>query len=707
MTPHRSHQYHLITLTTFVPLHLRTITPPSPSSLPPRGSENTTKVMFGWVDITTAAPQGVVLVANFLDILKHGKFATRIDENGKRYVTCPAGTRNTVQALLGSDIHGQYFMVSDECSFKQRLKGTGTEGGFERAFASLFDQDVQTFTGTMLLNLDQLEKQLDKEEFQEIGSFDAFRVLMTQFQTFINSPFLFDNDDDIKLVYNEELRAEVQLTVEHNVLANEQQHTMQSEPIYDTYMLEKVDSNTTLDSTNMTTPHYLPKVREYVLAKPHHVIAHGSSRNSHEESYGSNDMAPNHYLEEERKKTQERNRNLKSSVMHTTSLQNTTNGSKQKSRSNSQTSRSLPVSKSSGVTSNSIPLVDHSRNSSSFSDSKYFVFSTCPSPQPQPLGTTFEGRVRDYIIAHTEIIERFENAIFKQHEEINDRMTEMFGLLKELTTSRTPKKVLIREEAKVPVTKNVNSISLARGEEERNDKTDETLDNTVKPTGTETGIRHRINEKLIEGLVDNNRLNDSLSRTLVGKVKGKTYNVLPRGPVYEAIQKKKITKKEDIRGNFEIPCSIGGLKHVNALVDQGSNVNIMPYSTYMKLTNERPAETDIKLSLASHSYIYPLGIVEDVLVEIKQYNSLSNLEKEYTKLVYLRNEEDKRRGVEYVMSKILGFYKECLELVSEYATGMDDEGEVTKFLIKNEEEFFTVPGDGVRIKPDGVASPAM
>ncbi|GJY39904.1 hypothetical protein Tco_0426268 [Tanacetum coccineum] len=49
------------------------------------------------------------------------------------------------------------------------------EGGFERAFATLFDQDVQTFTGSMLLNLDQLEKQLDKEEFQEAGSMDAFR----------------------------------------------------------------------------------------------------------------------------------------------------------------------------------------------------------------------------------------------------------------------------------------------------------------------------------------------------------------------------------------------------------------------------------------------------------------------------------------------------------------------------------------------------
>ncbi|GJV76594.1 hypothetical protein Tco_1508178 [Tanacetum coccineum] len=30
-----------------------------------------------------------------------------------------------------------------------------------------------------------------------------------------------------------------------------------------------------------------------------------------------------------------------------------------------------------------------------------------------------------------------------------------------------------------------------------------------------------------------------------------------------------------------------------------------------------------------------------------------------------------------------------------------------KFLIKNEEEIFTVRGDGVRIKPDGVKSPTM
>ncbi|GJV61334.1 MAK10-like protein [Tanacetum coccineum] len=205
---------------------------------------------------------------------------------------------------------------------------------------------------------------------------------------------------------------------------------------------------------------------------------------------------------------------------------------------------------------------------------------------------------------------------------------------------------------------NVNSISLARNEEEENNQTEETPDNTKIPTEMEMPIKkaeamnevengtknesiktlenneaeetsgsqpvayyfkYEINEMLIKGLVKNNRFNNSLSGTRVGKKKGKAYKVLPRGPVYDTILKKKITKKEDIRGNFEIPCNIGDLKHVNALVDQGSDVNVMPYSTYMRLTDDRPAETDIRLSLASHSYIYPLGIAKDVLVEVAEH----------------------------------------------------------------------------------------
>ncbi|GJR97683.1 retrovirus-related pol polyprotein from transposon TNT 1-94 [Tanacetum coccineum] len=57
------------------------------------------------------------------------------------------------------------------------LKETSIGGVFERAFATLFEQDVQTFTRIMFVNLDQLEKHLFIEEFQELESSSAFRIV--------------------------------------------------------------------------------------------------------------------------------------------------------------------------------------------------------------------------------------------------------------------------------------------------------------------------------------------------------------------------------------------------------------------------------------------------------------------------------------------------------------------------------------------------
>ncbi|GKC39163.1 hypothetical protein Tco_1051547 [Tanacetum coccineum] len=604
------------------------------------------------------------------------------------------------------------------------LQVLSIKGGFERACVALFDQDTPTFRELLLLNLDHLEKQLDKEEFQETESIDAFRVLMKQFQTFINFRYCFDDfdgamirksfleytrteiqqfrdtliqhmesvkksideraqhkrennrrvndrvmqskegkvdsskaldaglvvtesneteserhvsssrsgkdthaeDADINSVNDKQPLAEVQLTVQHDTLANEQQHSVQSEPIYDTHLLEKVDRNTIPDSTNMchrggeieqnaekcqvscplldpsfdnmttefsnqsleseniflkktvaqlqkdfsrmethcvnmelkyqnqalkdgqhgqilnetsnkakinkeievlekinielehsvaklladneklhkenehlkqtykdlydsikttrvqtkdhndsliaqinsktvenadlkaqiqekvfanvalknelrklkgnsvdtkfakpsilgkpvlqpprnqsvvrqpnafkserpnfskprfasqvdvnnvlskpVTQHYLPKGRESAFAKPNHMIASSSSRNSSKNMprFSSNDMVHNYYLEEAKKKTQERDRKSTTSVMPSAKSQNTTKSCKSKPRSNNQTSRVLPTSKSSCPTTTVMPKADHSRNSSPFSDFKHFVCSTC------------------------------------------------------------------------------------------------------------------------------------------------------------------------------------------------------------------------------------------------------------------------------------------------------------------------------------------
>nr|GEV67562.1 hypothetical protein [Tanacetum cinerariifolium] len=58
-------------------------------------------------------------------------------------------------------------------------------------------------------------------------------------------------DADIRAINDQVSIDEVQLTAQHNVFANEQQHTKQSEAIYNTYLLKRVDSNTNPDSTDM------------------------------------------------------------------------------------------------------------------------------------------------------------------------------------------------------------------------------------------------------------------------------------------------------------------------------------------------------------------------------------------------------------------------------------------------------------------------
>ncbi|GJR53386.1 hypothetical protein Tco_1403907 [Tanacetum coccineum] len=91
----------------------------------------------------------------------------------------------------------------------------------------------------------------------------------------------------------------------------------------------------------------------------------------------SNDMVHNHYLDVAKKKIQERDMNSTNSVPTSARIQTTTDDSKPNPKSNNQTSRCFPVSKSSRVTITVVPKADHSKSSSSFSDSKNFVCSTC------------------------------------------------------------------------------------------------------------------------------------------------------------------------------------------------------------------------------------------------------------------------------------------------------------------------------------------
>nr|GEY09626.1 hypothetical protein [Tanacetum cinerariifolium] len=191
-------------------------------------------------------------------------FHQRLDDKELRIQEC------TVQEVKASDaisedkaqercmvsfqlLHSHFKLLSNN-----DLKGTRAEYGFKRAFATLFGQVLETFTSTMLLNMDQLEKQLDNKEFQEIRSMAAFkhkreyesRVNDRQMQTIeekVNTSKALDaslvdtkssgtesveqdtssesgndahaDDANIRPIYDEQPMAEVHTTAEINIFA--------------------------------------------------------------------------------------------------------------------------------------------------------------------------------------------------------------------------------------------------------------------------------------------------------------------------------------------------------------------------------------------------------------------------------------------------------------------------------------------------------
>nr|GFA18915.1 MAK10-like protein [Tanacetum cinerariifolium] len=103
-------------------------------------------------------------------------------------------------------------------------------------------------------------------------------------------------------------------------------------------------------------------------------------------------------------------------------------------------------------------------------------------------------------------------------------------------------------DTKMPVKKNLKENEAENGTKNKPIKRAKREEVVKAPSSQPVGyyLKHRINEKLIEGLADNHRFNESLSGVLVGKMKGNAYNLLTRRPIYEAILKKKITRKEDV-----------------------------------------------------------------------------------------------------------------------------------------------------------------
>nr|GEU84456.1 hypothetical protein [Tanacetum cinerariifolium] len=177
--------------------------------------------------------------------------------------------------IIAAESNGTTIFTIQGNLVKVKVVVTRTESRFKRAFATLSRQDIETFSGTMFLNVEQLEKQLDNEDFQEIGSMAAFNSideraqLKKDYENWMNERQMLtteekvdtskaldassvdtksirteskeqdtssrlgndahDDGADIRPIYDEEPMAKVQMTAKINVFVIGQQHTEQPE----------------------------------------------------------------------------------------------------------------------------------------------------------------------------------------------------------------------------------------------------------------------------------------------------------------------------------------------------------------------------------------------------------------------------------------------------------------------------------------------
>ncbi|GJU86137.1 reverse transcriptase domain-containing protein, partial [Tanacetum coccineum] len=102
-----------------------------------------------------------------------------------------------------------------------------------------------------------------------------------------------------------------------------------------------------------------------------------------------------------------------------------------------------------------------------------------------------------------------------------------------------------------------------------------------------------------------------------------------------AILQNKVPPKLGDPGSFLIPCNFNKAFSCNALADLGASINLMPYSLYAKLSLETLKPTEMSVRLADRSVQYPVGITENMLVDVGKFTFP-------TDFVILEMEEDSK-----------------------------------------------------------------
>nr|GEU70605.1 reverse transcriptase domain-containing protein [Tanacetum cinerariifolium] len=129
----------------------------------------------------------------------------------------------------------------------------------------------------------------------------------------------------------------------------------------------------------------------------------------------------------------------------------------------------------------------------------------------------------------------------------------------------------------------------------------------------------RINVPLIDVLAEMPNYGKFIKELISNKHKIKKISAAFLSDESSAMIQNKVPSKLEDPESFLIPCNFNKTFSYNALADLGASINLMPYSLYAKLSLETLKPTKMSVRLADRSFQYPVGIAENILVEVGKF----------------------------------------------------------------------------------------
>ncbi|XP_023765553.1 uncharacterized protein LOC111914041 [Lactuca sativa] len=127
-----------------------------------------------------------------------------------------------------------------------------------------------------------------------------------------------------------------------------------------------------------------------------------------------------------------------------------------------------------------------------------------------------------------------------------------------------------------------------------------------------------INIPLLDAITQIPRYAKFLKELFTSKKKLKGNQTVIVGENVSAVLQKWLPKKCKDSGVFTVRCKMGNLFVPRAMHDLGASINVLPYSSYKTMGIGPLSKNKVIIQLADRSLVHSKGVLEDVLVQVKE-----------------------------------------------------------------------------------------